>query len=103
MVLVMSVLEDYQPIPERTGNTGESDIERNITQTVSQYSSLDGYMEMEMIVESSTVAQSRLEQLYGKGFFEGRSRPRKFGIIFNSYSDETGFGIGNYISHFILD
>ena len=103
MILVMSEQQEYQPIVKRRENTGESDTEKNITQAISQYSSLDGYKEMEMTVETSTITQSRLEQLYGKGFFEGRSRPRKFGIIVNSCFDDNEFGTGNYFSYLNID
>ena len=60
--------------------------ENNTIPAVSQV--LDGFIEMKIVVETSTIAITNLAKLYPKEYFEGRSRPRKFGIVLNSCFNE---------------
>ena len=74
-------------------NANQMEEEAMMSENVSYCHSLDGYLQMENVaVDMSTILKSRLEHLYGKGFFEGRSLPRKFGIILNFADQETGEG-----------
>ena len=83
-------------------NANQMEVETVISENVSYCHSLDGYLQMENVaVEKSTILKSRLEYLYGKGFFEGRSLPRKFGIILNFADHETGEG--NYLWYLTID
>lgn len=92
-IQVQEILEedDSQADMKEKENANQMEEEAMMSENVSYCHSLDGYLQMENVaVDMSTILKSRLEHLYGKGFFEGRSLPRKFGIILNFADQETG-------------
>ena len=88
---------DNQPVAQQNENTDKNTDKNteltNIGQTVSQ--ALDGFREIELSVETNTVTKASLAKLYGRGYFEGRSNPRKFGILLNLCFDEREMSTGN--------
>lgn len=47
------------------------------------------HKELTIQVETSSITKARLHQLFGEGYFEGKSKPRKFGIYLNHCVGES--------------
>ena len=71
---------------EKTGHV-ESPPARD--QSVLQDIPFNGYRKLGVTVNTTSVTETFLRELYREDYFEGQSRPRRFGIYLNPYDSVT--------------
>ena len=79
-----TVSNEYRPNDENEDQPRPMMEQTSRTKYISEGMPISGFIDMEIIADSCSVTKHRLTQLYGKRFFEGKSKPRKFGIILDS-------------------